>query len=165
MLRLFENVTDLPGQADVLRRRRYGAIEVADETLVRVRLRPFPKVVTVLAPLVWGERFHERQPGNRCFVYYNQPRRHSRFLSVTYAVSSRDCTLATVRLAVRVLDEIARIKSIDALLCDVTHSRITDRLMARLGWQSHAPRRWHRNYIKRFYGAYLPPPADFVIGR
>ena len=26
--------------------------------------------------------------------------------------------------------------------------------MARLGWEPHKPQRWHRNYIRRFYGTY-----------
>ncbi len=26
--------------------------------------------------------------------------------------------------------------------------------MDRLGWEPHKPQRWHRNFIRRFYGQY-----------
>ena len=58
-----------------------------------------------------------------------------------------------------VLDQIARLKRTDALLCDIAGSRISDRLMSRFGWEPHKPQRWHRNYIKRFYGQYPAPTA------
>jgi hypothetical protein len=48
-----------------------------------------------------------------------------------------------------VLDEVARIKNCDAIVCDASYYRISDRLLARWGWQAHKPQRWHRNYIKR----------------
>ena len=54
----------------------------------------------------------------------------------------------------------ARIKRSDALLCDVASNRISDRLMRRWGWESHKPQRWHRNFIKRFYGQY--PSSRFA---
>jgi hypothetical protein len=55
-----------------------------------------------------------------------------------------------------VLDEVARLKASDAILCDVWNWRISDRLLARWGWQPHKPDRWHRHFIKRFYGVYPP---------
>jgi hypothetical protein len=39
--------------------------------------------------------------------------------------------------------------------------RLSDRLMARLGWEPLAPRRWHRNFIRRFYGVY--PSSDDCV--
>jgi hypothetical protein len=154
----FETVTDLHAQADVLRARRYGVIEVVDGRLVRVRLRPWPKIVSIPSVLLLGETRRRWLSGNRLWVYYNQPLGYSQFLAVRYVISSRDCTYATARVAARVLDEVARIKGTDALLCDVAFSRISDRLLVRWGWSPHKPQRFHRNYIKRFYGAY---PARF----
>jgi hypothetical protein len=52
------------------------------------------------------------------------------------------------------LDDVAELKKSDALLCDAANTRISDRLIRRFGWQPHKPQRWHRNYIKRFYGEY-----------
>ena len=57
-------------------------------------------------------------------------------------------------LTLTVLDEVAAIKGIDAIVCDAGNIRLSDRLMARLGWEPHKPQRWHRNYIRRFYGQY-----------
>lgn len=154
---LFETVTDLGAQADVLRARRYGMIEVVDGRLRRVRLKPWPKIVSIPSVLLLGETWHSWLSGNRLWVWYNQPLGYSKFLAVRYVISSCDCTYATARAAARVLDEIARIKGSDALLCDVAFSRVSDRLLARWGWSPHKPQRFHRNYIKRFYGSYPAP--------
>ncbi|MEX2187459.1 MAG: hypothetical protein WD875_11715 [Pirellulales bacterium] len=150
----FETVTDLEAQANAIRTRRYGVIDVAGSQLVRVRLRPWPKIASVIEGKLWGEFLHRRVSGDRCSLYYNQPHRFSNFLAAAYAWSTRGCTLATIRMAVAALDEIARIKRADALLCDVIGSDISERLLARWGWEKHAPSLFHRNYIKRFYGVY-----------
>ena len=52
------------------------------------------------------------------------------------------------------LNEIARIKRSDAILCDAWNSRMSPRVLHRWGWEPHTSSRWHRNYIKRFYGCY-----------
>ena len=150
MSRLFETVSDLNAQRDVLRRRAYGVIEVIDERFARVRLRPFPKRMSLVELWVAGRWHHSRRRGNRCLLYYNQPRSVPDFLSLVYVASAAGTTLKTLRTALAVLDEIARLKGSDALVCDVANSRISDRLLARWGWQSHCPRRWHRHFIKRF---------------
>ncbi len=151
---LFETVTDLTAQADVVRRRRYGVIEVVAGQFQSLRLRPFPKLFSLSEIIYWDERWVRRASGDRCLLYYNQPRNHPNFLALKYIVSSRDCSLKTFRRTVFLLDEIARIKRSDALLCDASNLRISDRLFARWGWQAHRPQRWHRNFIKRFYGEY-----------
>ncbi|REJ65930.1 MAG: hypothetical protein DWQ31_16265 [Planctomycetota bacterium] len=160
MTRLFESVTDLAEGADVLRRRRYGVIEVREGQLVQVRLRPYPKLVTALGPRLFGRWTHRTRPGDWCHLYYNQPRRFANFLAVIYVVSGADCTLRTFRRAATLVDEIAELKCSDALLCDVANSRISERLLVRWGWEPHAPALWHRNFIKRFYGVY--PTADLA---
>ena len=106
----FTAVTNLAAQADVLRERRFGVIEIVDERFRQVQLRPFPKIVSLPEMLYLGRWYHSRRPGNRCLLYYNQPRRFSNFLAVRYAVSARDTTLATICEALRVMDQIARLK-------------------------------------------------------
>jgi len=146
-----------------LRAWRYGVIEMAEGTLQAIHLRCWPKVISAWE-VQWLGRFHHGQTtGNRCWLYYNQPRRHSNYLVLKYVVSQRGCTLETFRGALTVLDEIARLKQSDALLCDAWNARISDRLLARWGWQAHCQHRWHRHFIKRFYGHYPPstlPPAQ-----
>jgi hypothetical protein len=156
MPRLFETVVDLPATA-VLRRRRFGMIEMQGGRLSRIQLRPWPKGGSLLEARLWGRLRHERQTGNCCRLYYNQPWGSSNFLTLRYVVSSRDCTLATIHGALVVLDEIARIKGSDALVCDACNGRISDRLLARYGWEPHTSDRRHRNFIKRFYGEYPTP--------
>jgi hypothetical protein len=152
-------------EPQALRQARYGAIDVRDGRLAAIHLRPWAKIISALEVSWWGSRRHATRPGNRCLLYYNQPRRHSSFLSLQYIVSDRDCTLATFRLALDVLDEVARIKRSDAIVCDAWNVRISDRLFARWGWEPHRPSRWHRHFIKRFYGSYPPRRADLVEAR
>ena len=52
------------------------------------------------------------------------------------------------------------VKRSDAIVCDVWNWRISERLLARWGWEPHKPQAWHRNYIKRFYGVYPPSKLE-----
>ncbi|MEQ8790020.1 MAG: hypothetical protein RIC55_27235 [Pirellulaceae bacterium] len=153
----FQTIRDLREGAEVLRRRPYGVIETADERLVGIHLRPWPKVISV-AEIWWlGSRFHHRTPGNRCLLYYNQPWGFRNFLTLKYVVSSCGASLKTFRGALVILDEIARIKRSDAALCEASNLRISDRLLDRWGWQRHVPDSDRRHFIKRFYGDYPAP--------
>ena len=144
---------------DRLRLGRYGVIEIRDRQLWAIHLRRWPKIISALEADWLGRRYHETRPGDRCLLYYNQPRRFSNFLALKFVVSHSDCTLATFRRSLVVLDEVARVKRSDAILCDVWNLRISERLLARWGWEPHKPQPWHRNYIKRFYGVYPEPLA------
>ena len=79
------------------------------------------------------------------------------YLALKYVVSHRETTLASFRGALRVLDEIARLKGVDALVCEASNPRISARLLRRWGWERHLPRSRRRHYIKRFYGQFPPP--------
>ena len=155
---LFETITDLTEDAETLRRRHYGVVEVADDRFRRVLLRPFPKIVSLPDTLLFGGTRHQRLPGDRIRLYFNRPRRYPNFLVLKYAESTRETSLGTITRALAVLDEIARLTSSDALLCDVSNWRITSRLLNRLGWTPHCRSRFHRHYIKRFYGNYPTVP-------
>jgi hypothetical protein len=156
-------VTNLSEGAEVLQRRRYGMIEVADGQFRGVRLRWFPKIAIGPEILLLG-RWQHRRAGDRILLYYNQPWRFPKFLALKYAVSARNTSMRSACRALDVLDEIARLKRSDAILCDVSNWRISTRLMARWGWVPHCPSRWHRHFIKRFYGDY-PPPAAWMEHR
>jgi hypothetical protein len=154
---LFQTVTDLSAHADVIHERRYGVIECLAGRLTAIRFRPYPKWASLPEALFWGERRHRRWEADACRLYFNQPLRFPSFLAVPYALSGRGTKLATFYAALEVLDEIARIKRTDAILADILNSRISDRLLARQGWSPHKPSRWHRHFIKRFYGEYPAP--------
>ncbi len=154
MLPFTETVRDLQSGAAVLRRRRYGVIEVVEGRLVQIQLRPFPKVISLLG-VRWDDwLWHGRRAGDRCWLYYNQPWRFPNFLAVVHVVSTAGTSFRTVHQAASVLDDLARLKRSDALLCHVANDRISDRLLRRWGWEAHAPRLRGRNYIKRFDGRY-----------
>jgi hypothetical protein len=76
------------------------------------------------------------------------------FLALRYIVSSQGTSYRTFRATLVALDRIAAIKRIDAIVCDAANVRISDRLLKRFGWEAHKPQRWHRNFIRRFYGVY-----------
>jgi hypothetical protein len=158
---LFDTVLDPHAEADVVRRRRYGVIQAAEGRLLAVHFRPWPKLAS-LPEAWWQERRRPSRRGDRCLVYFNQPLSYSRFLAVTFAVSSRDCTVRTLHAARRALETIAEIKQADALLCDAWNTRISERLLRRWGWEPHTKSRWHRNFIRRFYGVY---PTGNSAGR
>ncbi len=147
-------------QRETLRRGRYGVIEIRRGRLWAVHLRLWPRMVTVVDAEWLGRRYHQSRPGDRCLLYYNQPRRCPSFLALVFVVSGRGCTFATFRRSLEVLDEVARLKRSDAIVCDAWNGRISDRLLARWGWEPHKPQRWHRNYIKRFYGVYPPSKLE-----
>ncbi len=147
---LFETVTDLSFDVDLVRRRRYGMIETAAGEFERLVWRPFPKIATAWGTHLVGRWEHRLRRGNRCRLYFNQPRSCPNFLALRYVVTTRDADYATFRAALEVLDEIARVKDSDALLCDAANLRLSDRFLARLGWVPHAPMPGHRNFIKRF---------------
>ncbi len=144
--------------------RRYGVIETSASMFVAIHFRPWPKWLAW--PEIWpvGPNYHARGKADRCLLYYNQPWCHRNFLALKYVVTTAGTPYPTVCAALTTLDAIARLKQTDALLCDASNLRLSDRLLARHGWQPHKRQRWHRNFIKRFYGRYpdiqTPPGAS-----
>jgi hypothetical protein len=153
-LPFFTTITDWHADRDALVCGRYGVIETARGRLVAVHLRPWPKLMSW--PELWpvGANYHARGAADRCLLYYNQPRRFANFLALRYMASTAGTSYATSRAALAALDALAELKRTDALLCDAANTRISDRLLARFGWEAHKPQRWRRNFIKRFYGTY-----------
>jgi hypothetical protein len=152
MFGLFQTVVDPIAQAESLRRRRFGIIEMVDGRLKAIHLRPWPKQGSIFEAWFWGRWWHRRRGGDRICIYYNQPWGHSNYLALRYMVSTRDCRLATVQGGLAILDEIARLKQSDAILCDASNRRLSERLMARFGWQPLGGKSQGRSFVKRFYG-------------
>ena len=158
----FETVFDLTAGAETLRCRPYGVIEAADGAFREVRIRPFPKIASVPEAMFLGGWRH-RFCAATAFGSITISRGDSAISSFcAYVVSNRDTSLATVRRALDALEEIARLKQSDALLCDAGNWRISAKLLDRLGWAPHCPSRWHRHYIKRFYSRRPRPSAAFA---
>ena len=151
---LCETICDLKSGRDALRVRKHGVIETVGGELRAVHLRAWPKLVSW--PELWpqGTRYHAHGEADRCLLYFNQPWRAANFLALKYVVSTAGTSYRTFRAALTALDAIAAIKGIDAIVCDAANMRLSERLAARLGWEPLKPQRWHRNYIRRFYGVY-----------
>jgi hypothetical protein len=43
---------------------------------------------------------------------------------------------------------------VDRCLLYYNQPRRMPNFLARFGWEPHKPQRWHRNFIRRFYGVY-----------
>lgn len=147
-------ITDLDEQADLLHDVRYGMIEAIDGRFSRLVVRSFPKLTSWPDVLLFGRLHHRHCPGNRCRLYFSRPRRFPNFLSISYIVSSRGTTYQTFLATARMLDQVAKRKGIDAMLCHVVNDSLSDRIMERSGWERHCRHRWGRHFIKRFYGEY-----------
>ena len=159
---LCRTIYDLQEGRTHLVRGKYGVIEANAGRLHSIELRPLPKLVSW--PEVWPVRlkFHASGPTDRCRLYYNQPRGMPNFLALKYIISTGGTSYATFRAALAALDAVAAIKRTDAIVCDAANVRLSDRLMERWGWEPHKPQRWHRNFIRRFYGEYPPACAGLA---
>jgi hypothetical protein len=160
---LDETFLDFEAGRERLRRRSHGVIETAVGELRAIHLRPWPKLVSLSELWPLGPRYHARGDADRCLLYFNQPRRVPNFLALRYVVTTRGTSYRTFRAALKMLDAVAELKGIDAIVCDASNMRLSERFMARMGWEPHKPQRWHRNYIRRFYGVY-PRSAGSLAG-
>ena len=147
-------ICDWTADREQLVRGRYGVIETAGGKLVTVHLRPWPMILSWQEIWPTAAGYHLRGDADRCLLYFNQPRSCPNYLALKYIASTSGTSVATCRAALAALDALAELKRIDAIVCDAANRRISDRLLARWGWEAHAPSRWRRNFIKRFYGVY-----------
>jgi hypothetical protein len=157
----FPRVEDVRSGYRILAEKPYGMIEASQGKLSFIRIRPFPKLVSMAEAMWIGGWSHRRIRRDRVQVFYNQPARHRNFLVAKYAVSELGTTLATMRASFRTFMEIARLKQVDAALCQVLNPRVTDRIMKYWGFEPHHPRGRGRHFIRRFYGKY-PDYTDWI---
>jgi len=150
----FDSIRDLQAGRELVRRRRYGMILVRRGELDSIQFRPWPKLISVAEVRWWGSWQHERGQPDECRLYYNQPQQHSNYLTLAYIHTSWATSYRTFVASLRVLDQIAEIKGSDAILCEVSNPRISDRLLCRQGWVRHLEQSSRRHWIKRFYGAF-----------
>lgn len=151
---LFETVRDIADGQEILRRRSYGMIEARNGRLIHVRLKPWPKIGSLVEAHWIRSMKSKRHTQDVCRLFYNQPIGHRSYLALSYIESSLSTTLKTLYVTLDTLDQIAFFKQSDAILAEVTNSRITDRALIRRGWERHLEQKRKRHWIKRFYGEY-----------
>lgn len=136
---------------------RAGRIVTAAGRLVRVERRWMTYKATRLR--VWWDRSRRRRRERECELFFHHAPGNPDFLVLGYVRSHPEAALASFYCATLVLDEIARIKGCHAIVAEVTNDRLSDRLLARWGWQRHCLSWRGRHFIKRFYGAYPAIPV------
>jgi hypothetical protein len=144
---------------ELLCRWRAGCIVTAGSRLEAVRGRWWPHVGNLLQ-VAWDSRFRGLRP-DRCELFYHEPLTAPGFLTLSYVHTGPRTSLSTLYAATLVLDEIARLKGSQAIVCHATNARISDRLFQRWGWQTHCPQWSGRHFIKRFYGVYPDIPTTW----
>lgn len=158
---LFDQETELSDPQRKIFCRAYGIIEVIDGEFKCIKFKPWPKIISSMEIGLFGARSHDQGDiKDHCRLYYNQPFFHKRYLALKYVVSTHGTSFRSFRLATRILDEVARIKNTDAIVCEVTNPSISNRLMKRWGWEKHLQDRPSRHFIKRFYGDYPESMID-----
>ena len=158
-----DQVTNLDQGKEKIRSRRFGVIEVVDETFRRIRFRPWPKMISSVEANWLGGWRHQNRKLNRCLLYYNQPLGSAGSLALKYVQSSLGTSYATFRGALVLLDEVAKIKNSCAIVAEVTNSKISERFILRQGWEPHLEHSRYRHIIRRFYGEYPDHSSERIL--
>lgn len=156
MGRFFQTIRDFDSKSNqqILRKRPYGVINVVQRQLTAIHLKPIPKIISSIEASWAGGWGKKRDLPNQVQLFYNQPLGHRNFLALKYVVSSIETKWSSVATALSVLDWIATLKRSDAMVCELSNTRLSGRLMKRYGWQQHLENSRRPHYIKRFYGEY-----------
>ena len=150
-----ETITDFDAGRERIRTRRYGVIETVGGRLAAIHLRPWPKLVALPEIVPLDPRYHAAGDG-RPLPAVLQPAVADAELSGARSTSSRPPAPATPRFAPPSRCSTRSPRSSGPTPSSATPATCgsTDRVMRRFGWEPHKPQRWHRNYIRRFYGSY-----------
>ena len=149
-------VNKLAGHEKQIEAWRCGRIVTAGGRLQFVQRRWLGYRASLLR-VGWEKRY--RPTGSpECELFYHHGWFSSDFLVLGYVRSHPQASLASFYCASLVLDEVARIKRSHAIVTEVTNDRLSDRLLARWGWERHCLSWSGRHFIKRFYGKYPELP-------
>ena len=146
------SVKNIAADHELLRARRSGKIIVEYGGLRSVCGRWWPHCGNMMQVL-WDMNFRP-VCRDRCELYYHIPWGAPGFITLSYVHSGPATSMGTLYAGALVLDEIARLKQSQAIVCHVTNDRISDRILTRWGWQQHCLDWAGRHFIKRFYGKY-----------
>lgn len=110
---------------------------------------------------IWWQSNHGRLRGDECRLDYHIPRGLPSFITLDYIRSGTQTQYQTFVGACHILNEIARLRRSDAIVAHVTNGRISDRFLARLGWERHQEHWRGRHFIRRFYSGYPVLPSRY----
>jgi hypothetical protein len=97
----------------------------------------------------WIDARWRRLPDNCWQLYYNAPYRCPGYLVLAYVRAGRNTSVASLRTGMSVLDEIAKIMQMQAIVCETTNPKLTSRVMEYFGYIRHAHQLKGLHYIKR----------------
>lgn len=132
-----------------LRQTRSGMIDVRQGRLERIALRSRPALVTLADAWLLGRLRHRFAHGDRCRLIYAQFPGVDEYLTLQLCVSHRDATIATLHRGWTVLQQIAELKGCAGVVAQITNPRLSDRVLARYGWQRHCLHWPGRHFIFR----------------
>lgn len=145
-------VVSLETQHELLRARSCGMIIAEAGEFLRIEGRWWAKRPTIWRAML--DRYCRPFHGDRCQLFYHLPRSSPGFIALDYLVSGSGTSLKTLGKALQVLDRIAEIRKSDAIVAHLTSSRVSSRLLKRLGWERHLGGAASPHVIRRFYGRY-----------
>ena len=126
---------------------RYGVVEVHNDHAYQIQRRLLPKMPSIWE--AWLDACWRRLPDNEVRLYYNVPYRCDGFMVLAYARAGSKTSLASFRTGLSVLEEIAKLKRLQAIVCHATNPRLTERVMNYFGYNRHASHLKGYHYIKR----------------
>ena len=141
------SVPSLEGNSDKIRSWNYGELELSDGNLIGIYPRWWPRIASQWE--AFQDSYIRTLRADFCRAYYAFPRRAPGFMSVLYAKSGPNTQYKTLYRAVLVIDEIARLKDADAIVCQTISSRASERLMNRCGYVRPAQSVGENHSIKR----------------
>ena len=141
------SVPSIEGYSKKIRSWNYGELELSDGKLIGIYPRWWPRIGSQLES--FQDSYIRTLPNDFCRAYYAFPRRAPGFMSVLYARSGPNTQYKTLYRAVVVMDEIARLKEAQAIVCQTISLRASERLMNRWGYVRHAQSLGENHYIKR----------------
>ena len=153
-----DRITEISEKTEMLRRWRCGRIVMRDGKLVEIQHRLLCGNVSIAQ--VWWQASYGRSDESICWLDYHQPFGMPSFLTLDYIRSGKQAGYKTFIGAVKILEEIARIRQSVAIVAHVTNGNISDRFLSRIGWEQHMPNWKGRHWIRRFYDGYPESAAQ-----
>lgn len=140
-------MADLAGNERIVSQWRYGTVVLQNGRVILIQARWWPRWGTV-----WGamtDRVVRVLPEDECRFYYSFPRSSPGFMSLLYVHAGEKTCYSTFHQGIVAIDTIARWRNSKAIVCQVTNSRLTHRMMTRWGYVRHAESLGDNHYIHR----------------
>jgi hypothetical protein len=116
--------------------------------LVVVQARWWPRWGTVFGAMM--DRVARNLPDDECRFYYAFPRTSPGFMSLLYVHAGEKTTYKTFHQGIAAIESLAKLNRSQAIVCQVTNDRLTERMMRRWGYVKHAEHLGRDHYIRRF---------------